>query len=233
MTELHRTLYCGGGKCWASPFTLFQGQHVWAGPSSEYVESSSGGIAFQASIAQCTPHYQDWGTVGLLNVTGSAIVPGSIYNVEQLASTCEGRETDPACLPGGSDVSQQLPTRTTRWSDVEIPYNPPSPTIQPDITDVSSLVDKFRNAPGALNKARGILAGIPGNPWGEVNAEALSADFGFSHISAGVDAYRGVPYPYLMGKCAGAPTSPATGACRSNAECTGNNGAGPCMLYCP
>jgi len=73
--------------------------------------------------------------------------------------------------------------------------------VQPDISDVSALVDKFRNAPSAPIKARGLLAGEPGNAFGEITPAVLSVDFGFSHISACVDAYRGAPYPYVISAC--------------------------------
>jgi hypothetical protein len=90
---------------------------------------------------------------------------------------------------------------TTRWGDVRAPYNPPDPSIQPDISDVSSLVDKFRSAPNAPIKARALLAGEPGNLFGEITPAVLNVDFGFSHISACVDAFRGVPYPYTIRTC--------------------------------
>ena len=161
----------------------------------QYVESSSSGIPFYASQLQCAPHYQDWSTVGLVHVTGSAIVPSSIYDVENVAASCLGAESSCAA------VSAPLSIVTTRWGDVRSLYNPPDPSIQPDISDVSALVDKFRSAAGAPIKARGLLAGAPGNAFGEITHEVLSVDFGFSHISACVDAYRGAPYPYTISTC--------------------------------
>jgi len=168
-----------------------------------------------------------------LHVTGPQIVPSSIYKVENVAASCMGVESSTNCQSGGNMVSSQLEVRTTRWGDVRTPYNPPDPSVQPDISDVSALVDKFRNALGAPIKARALQVGIPGNPWGQIDPAVMSVDFGFGHISACVDAYRGTPYPFKMGKCAGAPIPPATGACTATSECTGNNGAAPCNLYCP
>jgi len=133
--------------------------------------------------------------VGLLHVTGSAITPSSMYEVENVSSVCTGAES--SCVA----VSAPLTVATTRWGDVRSPYNPPDGSVQPDISDVSALVDKFRNAPGAPIKTRGILAGAPGNPFGEITHEVLNVDFGFSHISACVDAFRGAPYPYTISAC--------------------------------
>jgi hypothetical protein len=215
-------------------FNRFAGQAVYVGPPATYTENGApGGIPFKASFTQCAPHYQDWNTVGLLHVTGPQIVPSSVYHVERLAAVCQGSEEVPSCLSGGFNVSDQTEIRTTRWGDVRTPYNPPDPSAQPDISDVSALVDKFRNAPGAPIKARGLLVGIPGNAWGVMDSALVGVAFGFGPIAACVDAFRGAPYPYRVGKCAGAPTPPRTGACAAHADCTGPNGAGPCNLYCP
>ena len=70
-----------------------------------------------------------------------------------------------------------------------------------DIADIRALVNKFRSAPGAPIKARALLAGEPGNPFGEITHPVLNVDLGFSHISACVDAFRGVPYPYTISTC--------------------------------
>jgi len=200
---------------------------LFAGPPAEYPESSLGDEVFKVSVAQCTPHYQDWSTIGLLHVTGPAIAPASTFHAEQLANSCEGRENDTNCMPGGPEVSDQLQIETTHcWADVAVPFNPPHPSIQPNISDVSALVDKFRNAPGAPSKVYGILAGAPGNPWGEITPQGLTEDFGFSHISTCVDTYRGAAYPYMPGKCAGDDAP-----CRSNGDCS--VAARPCVLYCP
>lgn len=194
LVSLHHVVppYSGGPSI---PFTSFEGQVRWVGPPTQYSESSSSAVLFHASSLQCAPHYQVWSTVGLLHVTGSAIVPSSIYEIENLAASCMGVED--TC----TDVSAPLTTSTTRWGDVTSPYNPPSPTVQPDIGDIGALVNKFRSAPGAPIKARALLAGAPGNPFGEITVPVLSVDLGFSHISACVDAFRGLAYPYTISSC--------------------------------
>jgi hypothetical protein len=131
----------------------------------------------------------------LLHVTGSAIAPSSTFELEVLGSSCMGLED--TC----EDVSDPLEIGTSRWGDVEVPYNPPSTTVQPDLGDISGLVNKFRSAAGDPIKARALLAGAPGNTFGEITHEVLDVDFGFSHISACVDAYRGAPYPYAISAC--------------------------------
>ena len=185
--------YSGGPSV---PFTSFEGQARWVGPPIGYVESSSNQIPFFAAQVQCTPHYQDWNTVGLLHVTGSAIVPSSRYRVEMVPVFCEGVESSPACLSGGANVSAQLTVETTRWGDVEGPYNPPDPTVQPDLGDVSALLNKFRGLPDAPIKARALL--VSGVVFGTID---IATEFSFIHIAACVDAFRGQPYPHLIEAC--------------------------------
>ena len=200
---------------------------MWVGPPTTYFESSVDPTSFQVAELQCTPHYQDWSTVETVHVFGIPILSSSKYLVENVGIHCVGEEE--SC----TSVSRALLLSTTRWGDVTTPFNPPNPSVQPDVTDVSALVDKFKSAPGALRKVAALLAGAPGNPWGRITDSVLAEDFGFSHISACVDAFRGVPYIYRMGKCTGTPTPPATGACNFDHHCTFGNGAGPCQLYCP
>lgn len=194
MVSLHHVVppYSGGPSL---PFASFEGQVRWVGPPVQYVESSATPTPFHASNLQCDPHYRDWSTIPLLHVTGSAIVPSSVYEVHNVPGHCMGTESN--C----SAVSAPISVSTTRWGDVTDPYNPPSTTVQPDIGDIGSLVNKFRNAPGSPIKARGLLAGEPGNTFGEITPVVLSLDLGFSHISASVDAFRGVPYPYTISSC--------------------------------
>jgi hypothetical protein len=155
------------------------------------MESSSDPTPFYASSLQCTPHYQDWSTVGLLHVSGSAIVPSSVYDVEAVDESCTGNEEN--CIA----VTPAISLGTTRWGDVAEAYNPPAITAQPDVADIAAMVAKFRSLPGAPIKARALLAGD--DAFGNINS--LSADFGFTHIAACVEAFRGKPYPHTITSC--------------------------------
>lgn len=169
--------YSGGP---ATDFSSFEGQVRWVGPPTEYPESASNPETFHAATLQCSPFYQDWSTVGLLHITGAEILPSSVYTLQNVAVSCMGNEG--SC----TEVSDALEVATTRWADVVEPFSPPSGTVQPDLSDVSALVDKFRNAPGAPPKVQALLAG---------NVPDLQGDLDFSQISAAVDAFRGIPYP--------------------------------------
>jgi hypothetical protein len=101
-----------------------------------------------------------------------------MYEVRVLSDTCD---------PGQqSSYSVALAVVTTPvWCDVVEPRTPPSGTIQPDFTDVSAFVDKFRNAPTAVT-----MAEI------DVNPTLPNQDLNFSDISDVVDSFRGLPYTY-------------------------------------
>jgi hypothetical protein len=144
-----------------------------------------------ASTLQCTAYYQDWSTVGLLHIFGSAVVPSSSYQVQVMAESCTGIED--RCTA----VSAPLSIGTTRWGDVEVPYNPPSTTTQPDLGDIAGLVNKFKSAPGAPIKARALLAGD--DEFGNINT--IDLDLGFGHIAVCVDAFKGKPYPHTIQAC--------------------------------
>lgn len=192
LVSLHHVVppYTGGASI---PFSSFEDQVRWVGPPTIYEEASSNSIPFISARLQCDPHYRDWTTVGILHVYGGAIVPSSIYEVETLAGICQGFEDD--CTA----VSQALTIVTSRWGDVELPYNPPSTATQPDFADVSALVNKFKSSPGAPIKARALLAGD--DIFGNMSSSTLTVDFSFTHIAACVDAFRGKPYPFSMESC--------------------------------
>lgn len=179
LTSLHHVdpPYSGGT---ATDFSSFEGNVRWVGPPTEYVESSTNPATFHAATLQCTPFYQDWSTVGLLHITGREIVPSSVYTLENVAISCQGNEA------GCAEVSSALELNTNRWADVVAPFSGQTPTVQPDISDVSALVDKFRSAPGAPLKVQALLVS---------DVPDMEGDIDFTQISAAVDAFRGLGYP--------------------------------------
>ena len=87
-----------------------------------------------------------------------------------------------------SAYSAALHLTTSRWGDLvgnclENPCSPPQGVA--DFDDISAVVDKFRNWPGAPAKARSDVAPATVDFW--VN---------FTDIPDVVDAFRGLPYPY-------------------------------------
>jgi hypothetical protein len=218
LTSLHHVdpPYTGGPTV---AYSAFEGGVRWVGPPTQYVESSTGGVPFWTARLQCAPHYQVWEGIDLLHVTGAEVVPSSEYHVQAVSIGCTGREEDCPWM------SEAVRIKTARWGDIVEPYNPPGTSVQPDLADVSSLVNKFRGTPDAPGKALAIIA--PSDAYGDITPAALGVDVGFTHISACVDAFRGAPYPARPGRCA---TGDAP--CAADSDCTGSN-APPCALACP
>ncbi len=165
----------------AADFSAFEDQVRWVGPPTTYVESSATPTPFVAARTQCTPFYHDWSTVGLVHVIGREIVPSSVYGVRQFAASCQGNES------GCTAVSNSLELSTTRWGDIDSPFNPPSASVQPDFADIAAIVNKFKDVSGAPAKVRVALAG---------DVPDLVPDISFVHIAACVDAFKGLGFPY-------------------------------------
>jgi hypothetical protein len=180
LTSLHHPNppYTGGT---AANFSAFEGQIRWVGPPVEYMESQSSLTPFVAATLQCTPYYADWSTVGLLHVIGAEIIPSSVYELQSVPEGCS--------IAAEFNYSTTLTVVTGRWGDIDAPFSPPADTQQPDLDDISSLVNKYRSALGAPIKVRALLAGQIPDPAPDVN---------FDHISACVDAFKGLPFPYTV-----------------------------------
>ncbi|MEK7755916.1 MAG: hypothetical protein AAB385_01760, partial [Planctomycetota bacterium] len=161
-------------------FSAFEGQYRWVGPAVEYREGTAPQPAFLAARLQCTPYYTDWAAVGLVHVYGAEIMPSSLYLVQAIEQDCD--------INGGdSNYSASLTLGTSRWGDVESPFNPPSSQSQPDAIDIVSLVNKFKNLAGAPTKVYALLQPAILDPSDEINA---------LDIVSGVDSFKNFAYPY-------------------------------------
>jgi hypothetical protein len=210
----------------------------WAGKPGTFLESqgNSGAGNYRAARLQCTPFYHDWSGEGLIHVVGAEVVPSSTYEVENLAESCIGIEDTCTAL------SMPLTIRSARSGDVAAPYNPPGTTTQPDAIDVTQLVNKFKNLPGAPIKPIAQL---------QPNLPELNADINALDVVAVVDAFKGSAYPF-SGPCpcpstvvcntVECPSGPAAcvTAFGAGAMCvktcdTGDNAGEPCINngHCP
>lgn len=161
-------------------FSAFEGEYRWVGPPVEYREGLDPQPTFIAAQLQCAPYFTDWSTVGLVNVYGAEIIPSSLYHVQAIEQDCD--------ISGGeSNYSAALPLGTSRWGDVDPPFNPPSTQSQPDVIDIVGLVNKLKDLTGAPTKVYALLQPAILDPSGEINA---------FDIVSGVDALKGFAYPY-------------------------------------
>jgi hypothetical protein len=167
----------------AADFSAFEGQYRWVGGPTAYTESSTNMTVLYVSLTDCEPHYRNWTPMDLVHVMGSEIVPSSIYEVQSIA---EGLDTNIE-----SNYSAPIVLQTNAWCDVFHPYSPPGTSIQPNATDHAVVIDKFKSAAGAISKVRAVVAGANGS-----DIPDLTHDVDFGQVSANIDAFRGLPYPY-------------------------------------
>jgi len=167
----------------AADFSAFEGEYRWVGPFSTYVESSVNPTPVYAAVLGCDPHYANWLFFDLLHVTGSEVVPSSVYELQWIR---EGFD-----INNEANYSFPIVLQTDAWGDVFWPYSPPGSTIQPDASDLTEVIDKFKGLVGSISKPRAVMSGANGSDIPDLN---LDVDFG--QVSANVDAFRGKPYPY-------------------------------------
>ncbi len=161
-------------------FSAFEGQYRWLGPPIDYIEDLDPGITFRASRLQCAPYYADWSTFGTVHVWGPEVIPSSLYHAQEISQTCNINS-------GELSYSAALVLQTARWGDVVAPFNPPATTQQPDTTDISQVVYKFKKLPGAPKKVYSLLEPAVLTPGAELDV---------SDIVAVVDAFKSFRYPY-------------------------------------
>jgi len=173
---------------------------------------------YKAARLQCTPYYWDWKPEGLITVVGADIAPSSEYSVQVYGASCMGAEA------GCTAVSPAVTMFTRRSGDVEVPFNPPSVSSQPDVTDIAQLVNKFKNLSGAMVKSISQL---------QPNLPELNADINALDIVAVVDSVKGLKWAF-SGPCA-CPSLVTCGAtaCTSPTPCVTAYGAGStCVKTC-
>lgn len=168
-----------------SPFQGDEGCQLWvAAPSTITEASGSNGSTppptFTGAELQATVHCRDWGTVGLLDVYDDEIVPDALYEVQAVDCDCN--------LDNEANYSVALAIETSIWGDIVghcavTPCTPPDGDV--DFNDITAVLDKFKNLPGAPRKARADIA--PDFPNRKVD---------FTDISYITDAFRGLPYPF-------------------------------------
>jgi len=158
-------------------FPGFNGQVRWAAPPAEDTDDPVAGTTFTASSIGCAPYFQDWSEIGVLNLFGPEVVPGSTY---------EFRFGDSDCVASGDEscLSEPVLITTAKWGDVAALFGG---SAQPNFGDITAVVDKFSGRPGAISAVRAKLDGNAVDPASAVD---------FQDISAAVSAFRGLPYPH-------------------------------------
>ena len=153
----------------------------WLEPPPEGCGASSGlDREFLAATMQCDPHYADWSTVGSAHVYHEALMPGADYHIQAIGEGCS-RAVE-------SSYSVPLEVTMSGWGDVVedcsvIPCPPPDGSV--DVTtDVTAILDKFKNSLNALVTARA-----------DIEPQVPDQKINISDVTFALDAFRGRTYP--------------------------------------
>jgi hypothetical protein len=189
------------------PFHVLNGQSMWVGEPREVCENAgqgpgtlpedcvaapgSGSKTFLAAPLVCDAseaHWADWSQYGRVHIYHEALVPGGTYELATINAGC--------ATAFDGNYSPALTVTTAIWGDIvrnctTDPCGPPNGTV--DIIDVTAVLDKFRNLPGAPIKARCDLVGIPPND-GKLDLVISILD-----VTAGLNAFVGGQYTFPPG----------------------------------
>ncbi|MBI1825869.1 MAG: hypothetical protein HY287_05900 [Planctomycetes bacterium] len=164
-------------------FSAFEGQVRWVGPPQDCDETESPSTTFKCAFLQCTPVYADWSSLlngNWLHVTGAEVMPSSAYTFDQLNASCQGNEQSCA------DIAKSAQVTTARWGDCVSAYQLASPPLtQPNITDITAIINKFKGVPGAISRTRAQL--VP-------NSIAVVQHISIADVAAGVDTFIALEY---------------------------------------
>ena len=164
-----------------APFEYSEGRAMWVGQPIDVSEVAGKDDAtpptFKLAQLQCDPFFTDWTQYGAVYVHSESLVPQGLYDIQAIDDTCLPTEE--------ANFSDPLPIRLSKWGDTVGGNNAASPQGTMDFVDISSVVDKFKNLPGAPAKSRADVA--PSLPDKIID---------FTDIPAIVDAFKGNAYPY-------------------------------------
>ncbi len=190
--------FCGGesGEMLAARVTFLavpgyeyaEGRTMWVQEPVPVTESSgsNGPVpppTFWAAELGCDPYYTDWTLYDRVDVYDDAIVPDGMYDVQFIHFDC---------VPIAEEYfSDRLTVRMSRSGDIVgnnvTPPPPSAPQGVVDFVDISSCVDKFKNAPRAPRKARADIVNS------DISSPIPDQKVDFVDISCVVEAFRGRP----------------------------------------
>ena len=161
-------------------YSGFEGQIRWVGPVGQYTENQTTPPYYYAAPLQCEPYFADWTSLSWVYIYGSEVIPSSTYTVELVDVSCSNLN-DPSCY------TTLFTYTTNRWSDIAEPFSRPGGSDQPDFSDISAVLDKFKNLPTAVQKSRAQM---------QPNSVEPDAAISFADVSFVVDAFKGLGYGF-------------------------------------
>ncbi len=170
-------------------FRYAEGRTMWVQQPSEVTESSgsNGNLpppTYWAATLDCEPAFIDWSIYDRVDVYDASIVPGATYDVQIVDDTCQTSNEDhysealSVVMSASGDVVQDCGVQ---------PCSAPHGIM--DFVDISAVVEKFKNTPTAVRKARADVI----NTTTSLPSPDRKVDF--VDISCVVNAFRGAPCP--------------------------------------
>lgn len=167
-----------------APFDAYEGDQWWVGEPVEITIASGSNDStppptFWAASLECnaTPFYTDWTQYGVVHVFDAGIVPDGTYDVRAISEVCDPE--DPAYY------SPALTIKTSVLGDIVGNNADAAPQGVVDFVDISAVVAKFKNSPGAVKKSQAdVIDGTLTVPDQKVD---------FVDISTVVGSFSGIP----------------------------------------
>lgn len=184
LTSLHHPMPRNFDTVFTSDFSEFEGEVRWAGPLRVDEDSEILGTEILHAELQCDPVFTEWPPGEVVHLHGAEIVPSSVYQVEAVRIGCADTLDDPSLFSAPLQIS------TARWGDIIAPFQDvlaPYPAIQPDVRDLTAMVDTVKNIPSAMSKPNALLHPNAPDPSRKVNVIDLTLL---------TDTVKGLPYPY-------------------------------------
>jgi hypothetical protein len=179
-----------------APYDSLNGQTLWVGQPEVICENSGqttpppegcgvSGVPpptiLAATLRASPPYYTDWTLLGAVNVYHEYLVPGGTYDIQAIGEGCDTGDEAAYAAP--------LVLTTSIWGDTVgnctvYPCSPPDGIVNVT-TDVTAILDKFKNLPAAPLKTRCDIE--PATPDQLVN---------ITDVAQSIDAFLGLGYPF-------------------------------------
>ncbi len=165
-------------------FEYAEGRTMWVQEPFLVTEASGSNQpvpppTFWAAVLGCGPFYTDWTVYGTVDVYNDGLIPDGVYDVQVIHLDCSAGDED--------SYSPSLSVVQSKIGDVvrdcgTLPCTPPNGVI--DFVDISAVVEKFKNVPGAPRKARADVINS------DISQALPDRKVDFVDISYIVDAFR-------------------------------------------
>ncbi len=191
-----------------APYDTWNGVQMYVQEPQEYCENAGmsqpvppatscshtvGGLPqtwFWGATLGCDPWWGDWTQYDVVHVFHEGIIPSAVYDIQVVEAGC--------ALSQESSYSDPLRATTSAWGDAvgdctTIPCGPPDGNK--NLQDMTAFVDKWKNKPGNLTKARMDIEGSPAGDHRVPDQAACITDWTYCLGAFLGDTYPGPAFP--------------------------------------